>query len=90
MGLDAGLGEIRDAHAGAAHLLGRVLKGIEGGDDPRAGGGLVALLVEQAGGISVNGSVRTMDIEPKALHERTPLVMGSADEVEHVLRHVRG
>ena len=40
--------------------------------------------------MSVNGSVRTMDIEPKALHERTPLVMGSADEVEHVLRHVRG
>jgi len=50
----------------------------------------MSFLVEQAGGVSVNGSVRTMDIEPKALHERTPLVMGSADEVEHVLRHLRG
>jgi fructose-1,6-bisphosphatase I len=50
----------------------------------------MSFLVEQAGGMSVNGSVRTMDIEPKALHERTPLVMGSADEVEHVLRHLRG
>jgi len=50
----------------------------------------MSFLVEQAGGISVNGSTRTMDLQPKELHERTPLVMGSADEVEHVLRHVRG
>jgi fructose-1,6-bisphosphatase I len=50
----------------------------------------MSFLVEQAGGVSVNGSSRTMDIEPNALHERTPLVMGSADEVEHVLRHLRG
>ncbi len=50
----------------------------------------MSFLVEQAGGMSVSGTKRTMEIQPKELHERTPLVMGSSGEVEHVLRHLRG
>ena len=50
----------------------------------------MSLLVEQAGGTSSTGKGRTMDLVPTELHARTPLVMGSADEVEHVMRHLRG
>jgi fructose-1,6-bisphosphatase I len=50
----------------------------------------MSFLVEQAGGTSSTGTSRTMELMPTELHARTPLVMGSADEVEHVMRHLRG
>ena len=50
----------------------------------------MSFLVEQAGGTSSTGTSRTMELVPTELHARTPLVMGSADEVEHVMRHLRG
>jgi fructose-1,6-bisphosphatase I len=50
----------------------------------------MSFLVEQAGGTSTDGRDRTLDLEPRELHARTPLVMGSADEVAHVMRHLRG
>jgi fructose-1,6-bisphosphatase I len=50
----------------------------------------MSFLVEQAGGVSTTGSGRTMELLATELHARTPLVMGSADEVEHVMRHLRG
>ena len=37
----------------------------------------VALLIEQAGGAAIDGFRRILEIEPKALHERTPLIFGS-------------
>lgn len=46
----------------------------------------MAMLVEQAGGKAYSGLQRTMEIEPKALHERTAVVLGSPGEVDHVLR----
>ncbi|MFM1829990.1 MAG: hypothetical protein RLZZ558_330 [Planctomycetota bacterium] len=49
----------------------------------------MSLLVEQAGGTSTDGHGRTLDVEPRELHARTPLVMGSGDEVAHVMRHLR-
>jgi fructose-1,6-bisphosphatase I len=42
----------------------------------------VAYLFEQAGGSATNGTSRILDIEPKKLHDRTPLVLGSAHDVE--------
>jgi fructose-1,6-bisphosphatase I len=41
----------------------------------------IAFLAEQAGGRATDGRKRILDIEPKALHQRTPLVVGSRDEV---------
>ncbi|MDA1191784.1 MAG: class 1 fructose-bisphosphatase, partial [Candidatus Poribacteria bacterium] len=46
----------------------------------------LAFLAEQAGGTATNGKERILDIRPKSMHERTPLIMGSADEVERVLQ----
>ena len=45
----------------------------------------MAFLVEQAGGAATDGRQRILDKQPKAMHDRTPLIIGSKDEVERVL-----
>jgi fructose-1,6-bisphosphatase I len=47
----------------------------------------IAFLVEQAGGAATDGQNRILDLQPRHLHERTPLVFGSRHEVERVARH---
>jgi fructose-1,6-bisphosphatase I len=42
----------------------------------------LAFIAEQAGGNAISGSGRIMDIEPKSIHERTPLIIGSRSEIE--------
>jgi fructose-1,6-bisphosphatase I len=42
----------------------------------------MAYLFEQAGGAATNGVDAILDIEPKSLHDRTPLVLGSKYEVD--------
>ena len=44
----------------------------------------MAFLVEQAGGAATNGRDRILDIQPKALHERVSVVLGSKNEVDRV------
>ena len=44
----------------------------------------LAFLVEQAGGKASNGKQRLLDIIPTKLHQRTPLVIGSKEDVELV------
>ena len=51
-------------------------------------GSPMAFVVEQAGGLASTGRGPLLDVEPAKLHQRTPVVLGSADEVEHVLRHL--
>ncbi|HVU03245.1 MAG TPA: class 1 fructose-bisphosphatase [Polyangiaceae bacterium] len=41
-----------------------------------------AMIFEAAGGIATTGRERILDIQPKSLHERVPLVLGSKDDVE--------
>ena len=41
----------------------------------------VAFLVEQAGGRATDGQRRILDIEPTSVHQRTPLLLGSTDDV---------
>ncbi len=41
-------------------------------------------LVEQAGGAATNGRQRILDIQPKKLHERVSVILGSKNEVERV------
>jgi fructose-1,6-bisphosphatase I len=42
----------------------------------------VAFIAEQAGGIALDGRQRILDIEPKTIHQRTPLVIGSRAELD--------
>lgn len=46
----------------------------------------LAWIVEQAGGSATSGSLRILELEPKSLHQRTPFVAGSKDEVDYVAR----
>ncbi|MFT4928466.1 MAG: fructose-1,6-bisphosphatase I [Phenylobacterium sp.] len=45
----------------------------------------MSFLVEQAGGISSTGYERIMDIQPDNIHQRVPVIMGSAEEVQSCL-----
>jgi fructose-1,6-bisphosphatase I len=41
----------------------------------------MAYLFEQAGGAATDGTTRILDLVPTELHQRTPLVLGSAEDV---------
>lgn len=48
----------------------------------------LAFIAEQAGGAATDGVRPILDVEPTALHQRTPLVIGSAEDVAFVMRTV--
>jgi fructose-1,6-bisphosphatase I len=45
----------------------------------------LAFVAEQADGVATDGQHRILDKTPHTMHERTPLIIGSKDEVERVL-----
>jgi fructose-1,6-bisphosphatase I len=45
----------------------------------------LAFVAEQAGGTATDGKQRILDKQPRTMHERTPLIIGSKDEVQRVL-----
>ena len=46
----------------------------------------MAFLVEQAGGAATDGRTPILDLQPRALHERVAVILGSRAEVEHATR----
>ena len=44
--------------------------------------GPLAFIVEQAGGAATDGNERILDIQPTELHQRTPLFIGSINDVD--------
>lgn len=44
-------------------------------------------LIEQAGGLAHTGTEAILDISPDSLHQRVPVIMGSAEEVERLLEY---
>lgn len=50
----------------------------------------LSYIVEQAGGASANGVIRTMDIRPTSLHERAPLFIGSGEDVRTAMKFLNG
>jgi len=49
----------------------------------------MAFLVEQAGGAASTGTQRILAIEPEALHQRVPVILGAKNEVERVVAYHR-
>ncbi|MCQ2444644.1 MAG: class 1 fructose-bisphosphatase, partial [Mailhella sp.] len=45
----------------------------------------MAFLAEQAGGKATDGKMRILDKVPPSVHVRTPLIIGSADDVDQVM-----
>lgn len=50
----------------------------------------LAYIVENAGGSATDGTRRILDIEPQSLHQRTPLFLGSPDDVRTVTEFLTG
>ncbi len=49
----------------------------------------MAMLVEQAGGAASTGRERILDVQPRELHQRVPVILGSRAEVERVTEYHR-
>ncbi|HEU0014768.1 MAG TPA: class 1 fructose-bisphosphatase [Longimicrobium sp.] len=50
----------------------------------------LAMICEHAGGRASDGRRRILEVEPESLHQRTPLFLGSADQVELAERFLSG
>jgi fructose-1,6-bisphosphatase I len=46
----------------------------------------IALIMDRAGGLATDGYHPILELVPKDLHERTPLIFGSRDKVERVMQ----
>ncbi|TLX54551.1 class 1 fructose-bisphosphatase [Stutzerimonas nosocomialis] len=44
----------------------------------------MSFIIEQAGGMATNGQQRILEVEPKSLHERVAVFLGSKEEVERI------
>ncbi|MEU6827400.1 class 1 fructose-bisphosphatase [Nocardia beijingensis] len=49
----------------------------------------IAFIVEQAGGAATTGSERVLEVAPRDVHQRVPLIFGSRNEVERIERYHR-
>src|SRR6185295_5931132 len=49
----------------------------------------MAFIVEQAGGAATDGAKRILDLQPKALHQRVAVILGSKNEVDLVTSYHR-
>jgi fructose-1,6-bisphosphatase I len=50
----------------------------------------MSMLVEQAGGKAMSAPEhRILDVQPTDIHQRVPVILGSADEVDHVIARLR-
>lgn len=49
----------------------------------------MAMLIEQAGGKAIIApNQRILEVQPTDIHQRVPVILGSADEVDHVAAHL--
>ena len=42
----------------------------------------ISFIIEQAGGLAIDGNKRILSLKPKYLHERVPLIFGSENEIK--------
>ena len=47
----------------------------------------MAMIIEQAGGAASTGRARILDLAPRELHQRVPVVLGARAEVERIVRY---
>ena len=45
----------------------------------------MAYIIEKAGGLASTGKERILDVEPKHIHDKTPVFMGSKEDVQDVI-----
>jgi len=47
----------------------------------------MSFIVEQAGGLSWTGYQRIMEVQPQDIHQRVPVILGSKNEVERIVKY---
>ncbi|ESN95315.1 hypothetical protein HELRODRAFT_114723 [Helobdella robusta] len=45
----------------------------------------MAFIIEQAGGLATNGDINILDIKPELIHQRSPIFLGSKEDVEDLM-----
>ena len=45
----------------------------------------MAYIMEEAGGLASNGKIPILDIQPTDLHQRSPVFLGSKEDVNELL-----
>jgi fructose-1,6-bisphosphatase I len=50
----------------------------------------LAFIVEQAGGAATDGTRRILDLQPTELHQRTPLFIGSKNQIDLATKILAG
>lgn len=50
----------------------------------------LAFIVHRAGGYASNGGQRILDIKPESIHQRTPLIIGSLEDVKDAEAFIQG
>lgn len=48
-------------------------------------GNPMAYIIEEAGGVASNGKIPILDVQPTGLHQRSPIFLGSKDDVNELL-----
>lgn len=43
-------------------------------------------MLPQAGGLATTGTKRILDIQPTQIHERTPIFLGSKEDVQDLMK----
>ena len=46
----------------------------------------MAFIMENAGGLASTGKGRILEVQPKSIHQRCPVFLGSAHEVNEIIR----
>lgn len=49
----------------------------------------MSMLIEQAGGLSTTGTQRILDLVPTDIHQRVPIFIGSADDIQDLVDLLR-
>lgn len=49
----------------------------------------MAYLMEQAGGAASTGKIPILDIHASNIHQRSPIFLGSVEDVEEVLSYIQ-
>jgi len=49
----------------------------------------MAFIIEQAGGLAINGEKRILDIAPETIHQKSPIFIGSADMVKLISKFIK-
>ena len=78
--MELGAGMRAQGFVGRPSLHDDLLRGHETEVDSSIG----TFLAEAAGGKATDGRQRILDIMPSGLHQRTPLVIGSAGDVDYI------